>query len=78
MAEDRLAELRLAESDLVDFEAAFGRLFDFDSAPAIALTGPRKIRSGKSPMADLRNFRAARRALSFPPWIASLNIFVTD
>ncbi len=32
-----------------------------------APAGPRNTRSGKSPIADFRNFRAARRAPSFPP-----------
>ena len=46
----------------VFFPAAF-----FFPRVFFALTGPRKTRSGKSPIADLRNFRAARRAPSFPP-----------
>jgi hypothetical protein len=57
--------------DLFPFAWFFPRLF------FIAVPGPRNILSGKSPSADFRNFRAARRAPSFPPWPLSLNRRVT-
>ena len=52
------------------FDLDFPRVF-------FALFGPRKMRSGNSSLAARLNFRAARRALSFPPYIESLNILVT-
>jgi len=42
-----------------------------------AFFGPRKIRAGRSLMAARLNFRAARRAPSFPPYPLSLNNRVT-
>lgn len=39
--------------------------------------GPRKTRAGRSIMAARLNFRAARRAPSFPPYPLSLNNLVT-
>jgi hypothetical protein len=57
------------------FPAAFaGRL---PREGFVAGFGPRKTRAGKSLMAVRLNFRAARRAPSFPPYPLSLNNLVT-
>lgn len=42
-----------------------------------ALAGPRYTRAGRPLMAERLNFRAARRAPSFPPYPLSLKSLVT-
>ena len=67
---DRYLFFPLAARFVRDF--ARDLVLDFLRAP----NGPRKTRAGKSLMADRLNFRAARRAPSFPPYPLSLNNLV--